>query len=77
MSPTMLLKHKCLKYNNKLIMSTLSSSTLLLLLFLTTTTTQVLLMLHNCDWTKKCKIETSLDNVKWQWYQENSVTKVC
>jgi len=28
------------------------------------------------DWTKKYKIETSLDNVKWQWYQENGMTKV-
>ena len=28
------------------------------------------------DWTKKYKIETSLDNVKWQWYQENDITKV-
>ncbi|XP_015755647.1 PREDICTED: receptor-type tyrosine-protein phosphatase delta-like [Acropora digitifera] len=27
------------------------------------------------DWTKTYKIETSLDNVNWQWYQENSITK--
>ena len=28
------------------------------------------------DWTKTYKIKTSLDNVKWQWYQENNITKV-
>ena len=29
------------------------------------------------DWTKTYKIETSLDNVNWQWYQENNTVKVC
>ena len=29
------------------------------------------------DWTKTYKIETSLDNVNWQWYQENNAAKVC
>ena len=28
------------------------------------------------DWTETYKIETSLDNVNWQWYQENSTVKV-
>ncbi|XP_067027507.1 receptor-type tyrosine-protein phosphatase T-like isoform X2 [Acropora muricata] len=28
------------------------------------------------DWTETYKIETSLDNVKWQWYQENNITKI-
>ncbi|XP_067027641.1 uncharacterized protein [Acropora muricata] len=28
------------------------------------------------DWTKTYKIKTSLDNVKWQWYQENNITKI-
>ncbi|XP_068725982.1 uncharacterized protein [Montipora capricornis] len=28
------------------------------------------------DWTKTYKIETSLDNVNWQMYQENNVVKV-
>jgi len=27
------------------------------------------------DWTETYKIETSLDNVNWQWYQENSTVK--
>ena len=29
------------------------------------------------DWTKTYKIKTSLDNVNWQWYQENNMVKVC
>ena len=29
------------------------------------------------DWTETYKIETSLDNVNWQWYQENNAVKVC
>ena len=29
------------------------------------------------DWTKTYKIKTSLDNVNWQWYQENNAVKVC
>ena len=29
------------------------------------------------DWTKTYKIETSLDNVNWRWYQENNTVKVC
>ena len=28
------------------------------------------------DWTKTYKIQTSLDNVKWQQYQENNTVKV-
>ena len=28
------------------------------------------------DWTETYKIETSLDNVNWQWYQENNTVKV-
>ena len=28
------------------------------------------------DWTKTYQIETSLDNVSWQWYEENDITKV-
>ncbi|KAK2569714.1 Receptor-type tyrosine-protein phosphatase S [Acropora cervicornis] len=28
------------------------------------------------DWTKTYKIKTSLDNVNWQWYQENNTVKV-
>ncbi|XP_074611775.1 uncharacterized protein LOC141866211 isoform X2 [Acropora palmata] len=28
------------------------------------------------DWTKTYKIETSLDNVNWQWYQENNAAKI-
>ena len=28
------------------------------------------------DWTKTYKIKTSLDNVNWQWYQENDTVKV-
>ncbi|XP_067027637.1 uncharacterized protein [Acropora muricata] len=28
------------------------------------------------DWTETYKIETSLDNVKWQWYQENNIPKI-
>ncbi|XP_015753443.1 PREDICTED: receptor-type tyrosine-protein phosphatase mu-like [Acropora digitifera] len=28
------------------------------------------------DWTETYKIKTSLDNVKWQWYQENNITKI-
>ncbi|XP_067027504.1 receptor-type tyrosine-protein phosphatase S-like isoform X3 [Acropora muricata] len=27
------------------------------------------------DWTETYKIETSLDNVNWQWYQENNTVK--
>ena len=29
------------------------------------------------DWTETYKIETSLDNVNWQWYKENNTVKVC
>ena len=29
------------------------------------------------DWTESYKIKTSLDNVNWQWYQENNTIKVC
>ena len=29
------------------------------------------------DWTKTYKIETSLDNMNWQWYQEDNTVKVC
>ena len=29
------------------------------------------------DWTETYKIETSFDNVNWQWYQENNTVKVC
>ena len=29
------------------------------------------------DWTETYKIKTSLDNVNWQWYQENNTDKVC
>ena len=29
------------------------------------------------DWTETYKIETSLDNGNWQWYQENNAVKVC
>ena len=29
------------------------------------------------DWTETYKIETSLDNVNWQWYQEKNIVKVC
>ena len=29
------------------------------------------------DWTKTYKIETSLDNVNWQWYEEDNTLKVC
>ena len=28
-------------------------------------------------WTKTYKIEISLDNVYWQWYQEKNTVKVC
>ena len=28
------------------------------------------------DWTETYKIKTSLDNVNWQWYQENNTVKV-
>ncbi|XP_067027638.1 uncharacterized protein, partial [Acropora muricata] len=28
------------------------------------------------DWTKTYKIKTSLDNVNWQWYQENDTVKI-
>ncbi|XP_015759655.1 PREDICTED: uncharacterized protein LOC107338918 [Acropora digitifera] len=28
------------------------------------------------DWTEKYKIETSLDNVNWQWYQKKNTVKV-
>ena len=28
------------------------------------------------DWTETYKIKTSLNNVKWQWYQENNTVKV-
>ena len=28
------------------------------------------------DWTETYKIKTSLDNVDWQWYQENDTVKV-
>ena len=29
------------------------------------------------DWTETYKMETSLDNVNWQWYRENNRVKVC
>ena len=29
------------------------------------------------DWTETYKIKTSLDNLNWQWYQENNTDKVC
>ena len=29
------------------------------------------------EWTATYKIKTSLDNVNWQWYQENNSDKVC
>ena len=29
------------------------------------------------EWTGTYKIKTSLDNVNWQWYQENNTDKVC
>ena len=28
------------------------------------------------DWTETYKMKTSLDNVKWQWYQESNTVKV-
>ena len=28
------------------------------------------------DWTETYKIKSSLDNVNWQWYQENNIVKV-
>ena len=29
------------------------------------------------DWTETYKLKTSLDNMNWQWYQENNAVKVC
>ena len=29
------------------------------------------------DWTETYKIETSLDNLNWKWYEEDNTVKVC